>query len=176
MAVGMDRSVRSTAPQPLRPSNPAPMQATPSYAPRPPAIADSAVQGAVNNQMAAGYGAGQMALKDSDRRGMSRGRGQQYYANIAQEAADAKAQAGAAQTEMGAAAANAAADLQYQNTMRGEQLANANLLEGLRNSQVTEQLSKNSGAQQLYEAYRRGQFGLDSMQLDYTPLLGGLFN
>lgn len=173
--LGMDRSLRGTSPQPLRPAPSAPMRQTPAAPARQPMISDSAVQGAVNNQMAAGYGAGRMALTDSDRRGVSRGKGQQYYANVAQEAADVQAAAGAAQTEMGAAAANANARQEYANMMRGEQLANANLLEGLRNTSAMERLAKQNQMQSMYEAMQRGQYGLDQQQLDYTPLLQGLF-
>lgn len=173
--LGMDRAVRSTTPQALQPSRPAPMQQTPSYGARPPMISDSAVQGSVNNQLASSYGAGRMALNEMSRRGISRGKGQQAAAGWAQEAADAKAQAGAAQVEMGASAANAAARQAYENTMRGEQLANAGLLEGLRNTEAMERLAKQANALSLQEAYGRGQFGLAQQQLDYSPLLAGLF-
>lgn len=173
--LGMDGGIRRTSQSPLTPAAASPMRQTPMYSARPPAIADSTVQSAVNNQLVAGYGAGQMAMKDATRRGMSRGRGQQYYSNIAQESADAQAEAGAAQTAMAAANTNANAQQQYESTMRGEQLANASLLEGLRNTQAMERLARQGHSQALYEAMRRGQFGLDQQQLDYTPLLQGLF-
>jgi hypothetical protein len=56
-----------------------------------------------------------------------------------------------------------------------ERLANAGLLEGLRNTKAMEQQQRRGWQQDLYEAIRRGQFGLDQQQLDYTPLLGRLF-
>jgi hypothetical protein len=177
MAVGMDKALPQFGKAVLTPPPQGPMQppSIPGYSRRPPAISDSAVQGAVNNQLAAGYGAREMTLADSNRSGVSRGKGQQYAARMAQEAADAKAAAGAVQTEMGAAASNAAARQAYDMTMQGERAANANLLEGLRNTQAMERAARSGWQQDLYEAIRRGQFGLDQQQLDYTPLLRGLF-
>ena len=176
MAVGLDPSLPKSSPPALRQKPQAPMRANaPQYPMRPPAIADSAVQAAVNNQMAAGYGARESALADQDRRGISRGKGQQYAAQMAQDAADAKASAGAVQTEMAAANANAVARQTADSTQANERLANAGLLEGLRNTQAMEQQKRRGWQQDLYEAIRRGQFGLDQQQLDYTPLLGRLF-
>lgn len=175
MAIGMDRSLPRSGPPALRPKSPAPMQQA-SQPSRPPAISDSAVQGAVNNQLAAGYGAREMALAEGDRAGLSRGKGQRYAAQMAQDAADVKGAVGAAQTEMGAAAANAAARQSYDSMMANEQLSNANLLEGLRNTTSMERLARRGWQQDLYEAMRRGQFGLDQQQLDYTPLLRPLFD
>lgn len=177
MAIGMDRALpRSTQPA-LAPKPQSPMQPAtiPGYGSRPPAIADSTVQSAVNNQLTAGAGAREMTLAGSDRSGVSRGAGHQYAAQMAQESADVKAAAGAAQTEMGASAANAAARQAYDSAMQNERLANAGLLEGLRNSQAMERLAGRNRQQDLYEAIRRGRFGLDQQQLDYTPLLRGLF-
>lgn len=172
MAVGMDM----TLPKAPKPKPAAPMQAPASAGPsRPPAIADRAVQAAANNQMSAGYGAREMTLADSDRRGVSRGKGQQYAAQTAQEAADAKASAGAAATEMGAAAANAGARQAYDNMLANERLNTAGLLEGLRSNSAMERLAQRGRGQDMYEAIRRGQFGLDQQQLDFTPLLQGLF-
>lgn len=175
MAIGMDSSLPRSGPPALRQKSPAPMQQGPQPS-RPPAIADSAVQGAVNNQLASGYGAREMTLADSDRAGLSRGKGQRYAAQMAQDAADVKGAAGAAQTEMGAAAANAAAGQAYDSMMANERLSNANLLEGLRSTSAMERLARRGWQQDLYEAMRRGQFGLDQQQLDYTPLLRPLFD
>lgn len=176
MAIGLDASLPKASAPVLRAKPQAPMQAaTPQYAMRPPAIADSAVQSAVNNQMAAGYGARESALASSDRRGISRGKGQQYAAQMAQEAADAKASAGAVQTEMTVADTNARARQASESMQANERLANVGLLEGLRNTQAMEQLQRRGWQQDLYEAIRKGQFGLDQQQLDYTPLLSGLF-
>jgi hypothetical protein len=174
MAVGFDTSLPKSGG--MRPRPQAPMQVTAQQSPmRPPAIADRAVQSAVNNQMAAGYGARESTLQDMDRRGVSRGKGQQYAAQTAQEAADAKASAGAAQTEMAVAASNAAARQAADSLQANERLANAGLLEGLRNTQAMERQRRRGWQQDMYEAMRRGQFGLDQQQLDYTPLLSGLF-
>jgi hypothetical protein len=176
MAVGFDSALPKTSAPVLRAKPQAPMQAaTPQYAMRPPAIADSAVQAAVNNQRAAGYGARESALSAGDRGGISRGKGQQYAAQMAQEAADAKASASAVQTEMAAADTNARARQAAESMQANERLANAGLLEGLRNTQAMERLQRRGWQQDLYEAIRRGRFGLDQQQLDYTPLLNGLF-
>jgi len=99
-----------------------------------------------------------------------------YTADIAQSAADADARASAAGTEMGAAASNAAAQFAYDSALRNEQLGNAGLLEGMRGASKSEALNNQALRQQVYEAMRRGQFGLDQMQLDTTPLLSKLFS
>jgi hypothetical protein len=178
MAVGMDRSLpkqgRQVLGAPGRP--PAPQQgAAPSYASRPPAIADRAVQDVTNNMLASSYGAGQMARKEGDRAGISRGKASQYYADIAQTAADAKAQGAAAGAEMEAASANAQARMAYDNTMKAERSANDGLLEGLRSNAAQERLARRGWQQDLYEALSRGQLGLDSMNLDWTPLMDKFF-
>jgi hypothetical protein len=59
--------------------------------------------------------------------------------------------------------------------MKGEQLGNQSLLEGLRASGVRERLAKQGWQQDLIEAMRRGQFGLDSMQLDLSPFVQAMF-
>lgn len=174
MAVGSDMAIRAPQPSPLRPAAPKQTQQAPSYMARPPMISDRTVQSAVNNQLAAGFGAREAALKGSDRAGISRGRGQQYYATTAQEAADAQAEAGAAQTQMMASASNAAAQQQYDTAMRNEELMNSGLLEGLRNASAMERLNRRGNSMQLEQAMRRGQFGLDSIGLDYSSLLAGL--
>lgn len=161
--LGHDRGLRSTSPQPLRQA--------PSYGSRPPAISDSTVQSAVNNQLASSYGAGRMALQQGTRRGISRGRGQYAAADSAQQYADSQAEADAAQTQMGAAAANSAAQQAYENTMRSEQNQNAGLLEGLRNAQQMMGMARRSWGQDMYEAAARGQFGLDQQRLDMAPFL-----
>lgn len=172
MAVGMDMKLTRMEPPARRPTVSAPAP----QAMRPPAIADAAVQGAVNNQLAAGFGARELTLADSDRRGISRGKGHYAAASAAQDSADVKAAVGAAQTEMGVAATNAAARQTADSMMASERLSNANLLEGLRSASASERLARQGWQQDLYEAMRRGQFGLDQQQLDYTPLLRPLFD
>ena len=176
MAVGFDASLPKITAPVLRQQPQAPMKSPASQSfMRPPAIADSAVQAAVNNQMAAGFGARESALAASDRRGISRGKGQQYAAQMAQDLADAKASAGAVGTEMAAADANARARQAADSMQANERLGMAGLLEGLRNTRAMEQLQQRGWQQDMYEAMRRGQFGLDQQQLDYTPLLNRLF-
>ena len=172
MAIGADYSLPKGQPSPLAKPSAAPMQSVPKYGYRPPMIADSAVQDSVNNQMAASAGVKRAAY--DDRAGMSRGRGQERMADMAQATADAKARVGAAQTEMGASAANAAAQNAYDTTMRGEQLSNSGLLENLRSAKAMQGVAKRGWQQDLMEAVRRGQFGLDSIYLDRTPLVDSL--
>ena len=93
---------------------------------------------------------------------------------MAQAGADVQAATGAAQVEMGAADANARARQAFDTTMRGERLANTGLLENLRASGVRERLAKRGWQQDLMEAIRRGQFGLDSIYLDRSPLIDSL--
>lgn len=176
MAIGMDRSLPTRMPQVFPAQSQAPMQATaPAASMRAPAIADRAVQQATNNQLASGFGARESALAEGDRRGLSRGKGQQYAARMAQDAADVQASALAAKTEMGVADADARARQAYDSMQANERLANAGLLEGLRNTQSMERLARRGFGQDMYEAISRGQFGLDQQQLDYSPLLQGLF-
>lgn len=178
MAIGADMSLPKSQPSPLRGLTAAPtkQQSSPSYGYRPPMINDSKVQDVVNNQLAASAGAGRTAVQSMDRAGVSRGRGQQYRADMAEASADVGARTAAAKTEMGAAAANANAQAAYDNAMRNEQLSNAGLLENLRNNDFMERLARQGWRQDQNEARRRGQFGLDQIQLDYSPLLQGLFS
>lgn len=174
MAVGMDMALPRKPPSPLGQPPAAPQPAPTNAAP--PAIADGRVQGVVNNQLAAGSGAGATALREMDRRGVSRGRGQQYMADIAQQNANVQSNVAAAQTEMGVAAADATARQAAENAAKTERMASANLLEGLRSANAMERVNRQGWSQSLYEAMRRGQFGLDQQsQMDFTPLLQGLF-
>lgn len=174
MAVFADTSLPKNLPSPLNPPKAARPQSTPKFAPPPPMIADSAVQDSVNNQLAAAAGTGRAALSGMDRAGVSRGKGQQRMADMAEASADAQARVGAAKTEMGAAAANAGARQAYENTMRGEQIANTGLLENLRQANAMERIQKQGWQQDLNEAIRRGQFGLDSIYMDQTPIINAL--
>lgn len=176
MAIGADMSLPKSQQSPLRGLTAAPtkQQSSPSYGYRPPMVNDGRVQDVVSNQLASSAGAGQMAMQGMDRAGVSRGRGQEYRADMAQAGADVRARTAAAQTEMGASVANANAQAAYENAMRNEQLSNAGLLENLRNTDVMERLARQGWRQDMNAARRRGQFGLDQLQLDYTPLLSGL--
>lgn len=171
MAIGADTSLPSLSKSPLRPGPTAPAQKTPGLGYQPPMINDAKVADQANNVLAGAAGAGQAAMQAMDRAGISRGRGHQLRADMAQAGADVQAAAGAAQVEMGAADANARARQAYDVTMRGEQLGNAGLLENLRAAKMRERVAKQGWQQDLYEAMRRGQFGLDSMYLDTTPLV-----
>jgi hypothetical protein len=177
MAVGADYRLPKSQASVLKPPAPGPQKVTtPSYGYQPPMISDRSVQGAVNNQLEAGAGAKRLAMTQLDAtRGVSRGKGIDYASDIAQSDADTQAKGAAAATEMGVARSNAAARLQYENTMRGEQLGNAGLLEGLRNTASMEGMHGRNLRETMRQAMRNGQFGLDQQQLDYSSLLNGLF-
>jgi hypothetical protein len=176
MAIGADYSLRSQLPSPLAvPKGPATPQAKTQGSPfRPFAMNDKAVQSMQNNQQAAGAGAGRVALSSADRSGVSRGRGQQYLADLAEAGANADANASASKTGMMAGIADANAQRAYDNTRANERLSTSGLLEGLRNTSAMERLSGFGNRQDIQEAIRRGQFGLDQMQLDTSPLLAQL--
>ena len=72
--------------------------------------------------------------------------------------------------------ADSEANRAYSNTLERERTGNSGLLEGLRNSAAMEKLSRRGMSQNIYEAIRRGQFGLDQIGLDYSPLLQSLFS
>jgi hypothetical protein len=143
---------------------------------RPPMIADSAVQSQANNAFAAGAGAGRSSLMATDRAGISRGRGQKYRADMASANSMAQSTNAANQITQDAGNANASARLAYDNAMRGEQMQYAGLLEGLRSTSAMNQLARRGFGQDASEARARGKFGLDSIYLDKTPLLGALFS
>lgn len=166
MAIGADTSLPGNTKSPLR--------GTPAFGAPPPMVNDGRVADQRNNLLAGAAGAGRSAMQGMDRAGLSRGRGQQLRADMAQAGADVEAATAAQQTEMGAANANRAARQAYDTTMRGERNANAGLLEGLRASNVRERLARQGWQQDLFEAMRRGQFGLDSIYLDTSPLLDSL--
>lgn len=168
MALGADMSLPSKTQSPLRGNG------VPAFGAQPPMVNDNRVSDQRNNLLAGSAGAGRVAMQGMDRAGLSRGRGQQLRSDMAQAGADIEASSAAQQTEMGAANANRSARQSYENTMRGEQLANAGLLENLRSNNVRERLAKQGLQQDMYEAMRRGQFGLDSIYLDKTPLIEAL--
>ena len=60
--------------------------------------------------------------------------------------------------------------------MQGEQMGNSSLLENLRHTNKMAGWERRGFAQNLTEANRRGQFGLDQLQLDYTPFLRSLLS
>jgi len=175
MAIFADRSLPKQEPSPLAQPPRGPSRSVPSFGGRPPAINDSAVQSMVNNQRAAGAGQQRAALTNMSRAGMSLGKGQARMADLAAAGADAQSQVAAAGTEQAAGRANATASREYENTMRGEQIGNAGLLEGLRNSNAMERFQQQGWQQNLYEAMRRGQFGLDSIYMDTSGLAARLF-
>lgn len=166
MTIGADFTLKSPAPKrsPFSLGQPAP----------PPMVPDGAVQDQVNNMMAAGAGQQRTALAGMDRAGMSRGRGQRQMADFAAAGADMKGRAGAAQVEMEAAGANASARSAWENTRDSERMLASGLLENLRNQSAMGRLGKQGFGQDLDEARRRGQFGLDQQYLDISPLLGAL--
>lgn len=168
MAVGADMSLPSSSRSPFR-GGPAP-----SLGARPPMISDNAVSAKQNNLLAGAAGVGATAMQGMDRAGISRGKGQAFRADLAQAAADADASAQSEQAAMQASDLNARASQAYDTTMRGEQIANAGLLENLRAAGVREQLAKRGWQQDMNEAVRRGRFSLDSIYLDRTPLVDSL--
>jgi hypothetical protein len=95
-------------------------------------------------------------------------------ADFAAAGADMKGRAGAAQVEMEAAGANASARSAWENTRDSERMLASGLLENLRNQSAMGRLGKQGFGQDLDEARRRGQFGLDQQYLDISPLLGAL--
>lgn len=166
MAIGTDRGL-----PPRTGGRPSPL-AMPRQSP--PMISDAAVQSQTNNLYASGVGGGRTALQGMDRAGISRGRGQQMRADTAEALGDVQARQAAYEAESGAAASNAQARYAYDAAMRGEDIASQGLLEGLRNMRSMGNITRQGFDQDLYEARKRGQFGLDSIYLDRTPLLGAL--
>lgn len=169
MAIGSDAALPSSTKSPLR------SPSVPKFGAPPPRVNDGAVADMRNNLLAGSAGSGQAAMQGMDRAGLSRGKGQQLRADMAQAGADVQASTAAAQVDMDAAGSNARAQQAFETTMRGEQLGNQSLLEGLRMSGQRERFAKQGWQQDLIEAMRRGQFGLDSMQLDLSPVYGALF-
>lgn len=170
--LGMDRALPRQQPTVLRPAPQGPMR----YSPSPPSISDGRVQDVVNNRRASSAGIALGAVRSADRAGVSRGRGQQYMGDIAQQGGDNEARNAAAQVEMGAAAQDAATRQAYEQAMNSERAASGGLLEGLRNNQAMENIARRGWQESSRQARRRGQFQLDAMQPDYTPLLYGLFS
>jgi len=168
MAISADSLLPSGVLSPLRGKQ------TPSFGPRPPMVSDSAVASQQNNLLAGAAGAGSAAMQGLDRAGISRGRGQQFRADMAQADADAQATAQSNSLESNVADANARASQAYENTMRSEQVGNAGLLENLRVAANRESIAKQGWQQDMKEAIRRGQFSMDSIYLDKTPLLDSL--
>lgn len=174
MALGAQASLSIAPPKPQPQQNAFASANMPSYAPRPPMISDSVVQTYGNNKIAGAAGAGRMAMTDADRAGLSRGKGQRYAADIAQAGADVGARNDAVGAQMQASAANVGAQNEYENTMRNEQLGNAGLLENLRHQTSMAGTQRRGLQQNMYEAMRNGQFGLDQIRPDYSRLLGSL--
>jgi hypothetical protein len=137
-------------------------------------ISDAAVASQQNNLLAGAAGTGAAARQGMDRAGISRGRGQQFRADMAQAGADAQAMAESNSVAAGVADANARANQAYDTTMRSEQVGNAGLLESLRVAGNRERIAKQGWQQDMAEARRRGQLGLDSIYVDRTPLIGSL--
>jgi len=172
--IGSDSGLRYKQPSAIAPPAPKPAQQSAGY--RPLAVNDKALGTLENNQMAAGIGAGRAALTSMDRAGVSRGKGQQYAADLAEASSQSDAQAAVNKSRQDAGMADSEANRAYSNTLASERTGNSGLLEGLRNSAAMEQLSKRGMSQNTYEAIRRGQFGLDQIGLDYSPLLQSLFS
>ena len=162
MAIGTDNRLKSSIASPIA------MQG------RPPMVSQGAVDDVNNNLLAGVAGAGRMARQQMGGRGISAGRGQQARADMAEQMAAVKAQQQAQQNNMDAAAGNRARQFAYDAAMRGEQIQNQGLLDSLNDSKRSEQMSRVNRGQALSEARRRGQFGLDQIYLDKTPVLQSL--
>jgi hypothetical protein len=141
-----------------------------------PQINDNAVADAANNRLAQAAGARREAVGEMTRAGISRGKGHEYAGDIADEAALADARSDVAKMELGVSQQNAAARQSYDNMKKNERLSNDGLLEQLRSNDVSERLARQGWGLDAYEALRRGQFGLDQMRLDMSPLWKRLFS
>lgn len=185
MALGADMGLGggTFSPGPPKPTPPGwplkqqpkpPSGATTPYSRAPGGIGDDISQTAENNAMASGAGAGMATLQGMDRAGISRGKGQRSRADVAQAMADVGGRMKSQQVQQGIASANARNQQAYEHSMRMEQLGNKGLLEGLRSQGARERLAGQGWAQDIYEALANGQFGLDQMQLDLSPLVRSL--
>jgi hypothetical protein len=174
MALGAQSRMSIPQPKPQPQQNAVASSNAPSYGRRPPMISDDVVQTFGNNRIAAAAGAGRQAMTEADRGGLSRGKGQQYAADIAQAGADVGARNEAVGAQMLASAANAGAQNDYENAMRNEQLGNAGLLENLRHQNSMAGTQRRGMQQSMYEAMRNGQFGLDQIRPNYSSILGSL--
>lgn len=123
-----------------------------------------------NNRMAAAAGSAQGAIREMDRAGMSRGKGQRYASEIAEAGADADARSDVAQAELGFAQQNAMSRQAFDNMKANERLNTEGLLEQLRSNSRQQQLAKQGWMQDLYETMGRGLFAHNQMQLDMSPL------
>lgn len=177
MAIGSDRRL-GAAPRMNTtigpPRSPSPTTAQPQRFSRAPQISDTAVSNMANNRLAESAGSAQGAIREMDRAGVSRGKGQRYAADIAEASADADARGEVAQMEQGVAKSNALSRQAYDNMRSSERLQMEGLLDSLRNNQASERLARQGWGQSLYEGMRQGQFGLDSINLDYSSLLARL--
>lgn len=175
MAVALDRSAPSSSRSPLRAPASSPQSGQPSSYARAPRIDDRRVANQANN-LYARTGAREMTLQDMDRAGVSRGKGHQLRADMAAAAQNSANRADAMRAEMGASQANASAAQQYDATRNSERLESKGLLQNLRDSERQERMARRSAAMDEYENWTRGQFNLDSMQLDTLPLLRQLLS
>ena len=178
MAIGTDNRLKSSLVSPLSKKPKAPMKTpprkTPAYSPMMKLVDQGAVDDVNNNVLAGAAGSGRMAMQDMAGRGLSAGRGQQARADMAQENAVADAALKASQNNQQADQQNKRKKLAYDTALKSEDLANQGLLQQLRMSGFGEDLARQGFEQDMIEAKRRGQLGLDSIFNDFTPLLRGL--
>jgi hypothetical protein len=140
-----------------------------------PRIDDRRVADQTNN-LYARTGAREMTLQGLDKAGVSRGKGHQFRADMAAAAQNSANRADAMRSEMGASQANVSAAQQYEAMRNAERMGNEGLLQNLRDAERQSDFARRSAGLDAYEAALRGQFNLDSMQLDYTPLLRQLLS
>ena len=136
-------------------------------------VSDRSVQRLVNNQLAQS-GAREGALRGQDRAGISRGKGQQYAAEAAGAIQESENYAAARGTELAAQQANADSRQQYDFMRDQERVANRGLLNDLMMTDAAERLGRRGNNLDLFGTQLQGQFGLDSIRLDRTPLLRAL--
>lgn len=173
MAIGIDNRLKASSPSPLaRP--PAAPQKTPQYAPMFKTVGQGAVDKVNNNLLAGAAGTGRMASQQMSGRGISAGRGHSMRADMAQAMASADANRQAQQNNLDVADSNRSARLAYESAMRNEEIANKGLLANLGVAQASADLTRQGYAQDLLEARRRGQLGLDQIYVDKTPLFAGM--
>lgn len=182
MALALDRSLPTMTRSPLRAmptSGPLAgrggQSSSPSSSSMAPRIDDRRVADQTNN-LYGRTGAREMTLQGMDRAGISRGKGQRFRADVAAAAQNSANRADALRAEMGASQANVAAAQQYESMRNSERMNNEGLLQNLRNTERQEQMARQAAGLDAYENFARGQFNLDSMQLDYTPLLRNLLS
>ena len=152
-----------------------PPRKTPAYSPMMKLVDQGAVDDVNNNVLAGAAGSGRMAMQDMAGRGLSAGRGQQARADMAQRKTPWPTLQQASQNNQQADQQNKLKEacLRHCNEKRGpcepRDCCNNSGCQASRRP-----LQDKAFEQDMIEAKRRGQLGLDSIFNDFTPLLRGL--